>query len=197
MVEMGSFLEEVYNYIIVLVNSSSIYGPMLACLLIFLESILPILPLFVFITILFLSFGYVIGFIISYFLTCLGCVFSFFLFRKFLKNFFDKKIRKSTKINKLMSLMDNIKFSSLVILIAIPFTPAFLINITAGLSKMNFKKFLLAISLGKISLVFFWGFIGTGLIESLKNPKITIIIIGMLLITFLISKLFMKKLKIE
>lgn len=194
---MEVFLNEIYNGLIALVNSSTIYGPIFACLLIFLESILPILPLFVFITILFLAYGYFIGFLLSYFLTCLGCVFSFFLFRKCLKKFFDKKIRKNQKINKLMLIIDKLDFSSLVVLIAIPFTPAFLINITAGLSKMSFKKYLVALLIGKVSLVFFWGFIGTSLIESLKNPKIIIIVIIMLLISFLISKIVTKKLKFE
>ena len=69
---MGEFLENVYNFIIYIVNSSDIYGPLLACLLIMLESIIPVLPLFVFITIVFIAYGYVIGFIVSYILTCLG-----------------------------------------------------------------------------------------------------------------------------
>ena len=65
---MGEFLENVYNFIIYIVNSSSVYGPLLACLLIMLESIIPVLPLFVFITIVFIAYGYVIGFIVSYIL---------------------------------------------------------------------------------------------------------------------------------
>lgn len=194
---MEAVLNEIYNYLIGLVSSSSIYGPIFACLLIFVESILPVLPLFVFITILFLAYGTFIGFILSYIFTCLGCIFSFFIFRKVLKNFFDKKIRKNERINKLMKIIDTISVNNLALLIAIPFTPAFLINITSGLSKISFKKYLIALLIGKVSLIVFWGFIGTSLIESLKNPKIIIIIIIMLLISFLISKLVTKKLKFE
>jgi uncharacterized membrane protein YdjX (TVP38/TMEM64 family) len=194
---MGSNLNELYNYLIDIINNSTIYGPLFAGFLILVESILPILPLFVFITILFIAYGPIIGFLISYALTCLGCALSFFFFRFLLKNFFEKRIRKNERINKAMRLMDKIKISNLVLLIAIPFTPAFLINIAAGLSRINFKHYFISILIGKVSLVAFWGFIGTSLLESLKNPKILIILFFMLLASYLASKYVTRKLKIE
>ena len=194
---MNGILNEMYNYLIEIINGSSIYGPLLACLLIFFESIIPILPLFVFITILFVAYGYFWGFIVSYILTCLGCMFSFFLFRKILRKAVDNKFRKNNKFNKIMKIIDNIDTNELVLLIAIPFTPAFLINIAAGLSKIKLKKYFVSLLIGKISLVAFWGFIGTSLLESLKNPKIMLIIISMLLVSYLVSKVITKKFKIE
>lgn len=194
---MESILSNIYNYIIDLINSSVVFGPIFACLLIFFESLIPVLPLFVFITIVFIAYGYCFGFIISYVLTCLGCLFSFWLFRSFFKKFFEKRIRKIDKLDMLMKKIDHIKLSNLVLLIAIPFTPAFLINIAAALSKIDFKKFLIAISIGKVSLIVFWGFIGTSLVESLKNPKIILVILIMLLIAYIISKFVTKKLEIE
>lgn len=194
---MEEFLSNIYDLIINIINSSNIFGPLFACFLIFIESILPVLPLFVFITIVFVSYGYLIGFIISYVLTILGCCFSFYICRTFLNKLFNKKVRKIENFDKLMKKIDNIKLSSLVLLVSIPFTPAFLINIAASLSNMNFKKFFLSILIGKISIVFFWGFIGTSLLESLKNPKILFVILIMLIISYIISKLVMKKLKVE
>ena len=194
---MEELLNNIYNLLINIVESSNIYGPLFACLLIFVESILPILPLFVFITIIFIAYGYTLGFIISYILTVLGCFFSFYICRKFLKSFFQHKIRKIKNIDKLMKKIDKMKLSNLVLLVAIPFTPAFLINITSGLSKMNFKKFAISILIGKISIVFFWGFIGTSLLESLKNPKIMIVIVFIVSITYIFSKIVTKKLDIE
>ena len=194
---MGEFLENIYNLIIGIVNSSTVYGPLFACFLIFIESILPVLPLFVFITIVFIAYGYFIGFFVSYILTCLGCFLSFYLTRTILKNFFNKKIRKNVNFDKLMQKIDNIDLTHLVLLIALPFTPAFLVNITSALSSMKFKKFSIAIFIGKIFLVFFWGFIGTSLLESLKNPRIIIIIMVMLLIAYIMSKLVTKRFDIE
>ena len=194
---MFDFLNYIYVFLMELINGSSFYGPIIACLLIFVESIIPALPLFVFITILFISYGYLLGYIISYILTCLGCFFSFYLCRKFLRKYFIKKVRKIDKFNSFMKIIDKISVSNLSVLIAIPFTPAFLVNIAAAISNMDFKKYAISIIIGKLFMVAFWGFIGTSLVESLKNPKIMIIIGIMLLITYAVSKLVNKKLKIE
>ena len=194
---MEEFLNDIYNLILNIVYGSNIFGPIFACLLIFVESILPVLPLFVFITIIFLAYGYAVGFIISYLLTVLGCYFSFLLCRKFLKDFFRKKVRKIARFDKIMKVIEKLSFSNLVLIIAIPFTPAFLINIAAALSDMEFKKYGVAILISKISTVFFWGFIGTSLLESLKNPRILVVILIMLGISYLVSKLVTKKLKID
>ncbi len=193
---MGEILNNLYNLIMEIVNSSTFYGPLFACLLIFLESIIPVLPLFVFITIIFLAYGNILGFIISYILTCLGCFFSFFMCRSILKGIFQKRVRKIKEFDKFMKHIDKISIPNLVLLIAIPFTPAFLVNIAAALSKMTFKKYALAILLGKISLVAFWGFIGTSLLESLKNPRILIVIVIMVAISYLLSKIVTKKMNI-
>ncbi len=174
-----------------------IYGPLLGCICIVLESILPILPLFVFITINFLAFGPFFGFFISWIFTVIGCLLSFFLFRYKIKNWFDAKTKKKEKIKKLMHIVDKIKLEQLTTLIAIPFTPAFLVNIAVGLSKMSFKKFMVALLIGKIFLVWFWGFVGTSLIQSLTHPIALLKVIILLLLAFLISKLLNKKLEIE
>lgn len=194
---MEELLTSIYEIIMEIINSSSVIGPLFACFLIFIESILPVLPLFVFITIIFISYGYVLGFIIAYILTTLGCYFSFYLCRKFLTNFFNKKVRKIKQFDNIMLKIENINFSNLVLLISLPFTPAFLINIASSLSNMEFKKFGIAILIGKIFIVFFWGFIGTTLIESLKNPKIIIIVIIMLVLSYFLSKFVTKKLNID
>ena len=194
---MTEFLNNAYNFIIDLVNSSQIYGPIIACILIFFESIIPVLPLFVFITIIYIAYGYQIGFLLSYILTCLGCFFSFYLCRRFLHNFFENKLRKNTNLNQIMNKIDKISMANLTVLIAIPFTPAFLINIAAALSNMQKKKYMIAILIGKIFLVFFWGFIGTSLVESLKNPRILISILIMLLMAYILARIVMKKMNIE
>ncbi len=194
---MENILNNIYVFLIDLINSSSIYGPLLACLLIFLESIIPVLPLFVFITIIFISYGSLLGFIISYILTVLGCFFSYYLWQKFIKNIFKRTIRKNHKYDNIVKKIDKMKLSSLVLLISIPFTPAFLVNIGASLSDMPFKRFATAIIIGKVSLIIFWGFIGTSLVESFRNPRIMIIIIIMLLISYIVSKIVTKKLNIE
>ena len=65
--------------------SIGIWGYVLSCILILFESMLPILPLSVFITILFYKLGSFIGFIISYIFTVLGCLISYSIFSTKLK----------------------------------------------------------------------------------------------------------------
>lgn len=190
-------MDLINEYIIEFINNMGMWGPLFCCFLIMIESMVPILPLFVFITVNFESFGYFLGFIISYICAIIGCLISFCFCRYLFKNHFEKKFRKNNTVNKLMTKFDNIKLRSLTIIVAIPFTPAFLINIAAGLSKISFKKYLVSILIGKISLVFFWGFIGTSLIDSLKNPIKLVYILLMLLAAYIISTFISKKFDIN
>ena len=57
--------------------SIGMWGYFLSCFLILIESIVPILPLSVFITLLFYKFGSLLGFLISYVFTVLGCFLSY------------------------------------------------------------------------------------------------------------------------
>ncbi len=177
--------------------SIGMYGPLLGCFCILIESIVPILPLFVFITINFLVFGNLIGFLVSWFFTVLGCLLSFYLFRSKIKNWFDSKISKKEKFKKVMKVIDKLKLEQLTAIIAVPFTPAFLVNIAAGLSKMSLKKFLIAILIGKIFLVLFWGFVGTSLVQSLTHPIALLKVFFLVCFAFLISKILNKKFSID
>lgn len=194
---MKELFLNLYDYVMLIISSSSFYGPLFACLLIVIESIIPVLPLCVFVTILFLAYGYLIGYFLSYILTSIGCFLAFYLCRTKLKNIFNKKIRKIKKFDSFMKSIDTMSIPKLVLVLSIPFTPAFLVNIAASLSDMKFKKFATCILIGKLFAVFFWGFIGTSLVESLKNPKILLLIALMLGVAYLISKIVSKKLKLD
>lgn len=182
------------NFINITLESMGMWGPILGCFLILIESILPFLPLFVFITINFLAYGKIIGFLISWIFTCLGCVISFFLFRKNIQTWLYRHLKSKGLISKkTIDLITNLKFEQLTTIIALPFTPAFLVNIAAGLSKMKFKKFLIAILIGKVFTVYFWGFVGVSLLDSIKNPIYLVRVGVLLLIAYILSMLINKK----
>ena len=179
-----------------LISYMGYFGPLLGCILILIESMIPVLPLCLFITINCVSFGYLIGSIISWIFTCLGCYISFKICDTKFKNIFDRKLRNKKSVDKFMKKFENCKLSTLAIIVAIPFTPAFFVNIAAGLSKMDSKKFITGICIGKIFMVYFWAFIGTSLIQSLTNPIIIVRVIIMLIVAYIISKIISKKLNI-
>ena len=149
---MGEVFSNFYNFIMNTIDAMGVYGPLLGSLFIVLESIIPPLPLFVFITINFLAFGYVMGFIISWVCTIIGCVISYFLVKKLLRNFVVKKIKNVDLLNRCMHYIENMSLTKITVILAIPFTPAFMMNIAAGLVNMNFKKFFIAILISKIFL---------------------------------------------
>ena len=188
-----SYLNEIINFI----ENSGLIGVLVGALIIIFESIIPILPLMLFITINFLAFGSFFGFLISWIFTIIGCVISYYIFKKGLGKKFEILTENKETINKYKKVFKNISLGSLTLLIAIPFTPAFLVNIACGLVNMDFKKFFIATIIGKISLVYYCGFVGTSLLESFSNPVVLIKIIVSLLFTYILSKIVNKILKIK
>lgn len=185
-------LDELITYIL---ESLGIYGPILGCVLILVESILPMLPLSVFITLNFYTFGHFLGFVISYILTVLGCNLAFYLSKRILRSRFEYLTSRFDKNRalKLVKKFSNIKLSHLVTILAFPFTPAFLVNIFGGVSKMSHKKFLIATLLAKPFMVYFWGFLGVTLLDSLTHPEYLIKVIIMLAIAYILSSILNKK----
>ena len=178
-------------------SNNLILGVFIGMLTIILESIIPILPLAVFIAINMLVFGNITGFIISWISTIVGCLIAFIICRKGLSDIFYSKIKRDGRIGQLMVKISNTKFTNLVIVTALPFTPAFAVNIASGLSTISYKKFLVAIMIAKLSIVYFWGFIGATFIESITNINILIELGIILLISYIISKIVMKKFNFE
>ncbi len=175
------------------------YGMLLGYFIIVLESIMPWIPLCVFIALNIASFGTIAGFIISWMATITGCVISYTFFRYIAGNRIEKFInnKNGEKLKKVVKSIKKIDFSNLVLIVALPFTPAFLINIACGMTKVSFKKFFLSLLIGKIVIVYFWGFIGTSLLESFTDTTNFITICVLLAVAFIVSKIIVKKYDIE
>lgn len=182
-----------------IMNDLGAFAPVLACLLIVIESIFPILPLSLFITINAYYMGYIPGFIVSYILTCIGCYISYSFCSNKLKKHYYNMLDKSEykKLKRFTKQIQKLKLEELSLIIAMPFTPAFLVNIASGLAGIDRKKYLISIMIGKVSLVLFWEFIGTSLIESINNPVTLIEIVLFMMVAFIISKIVGKKFRME
>lgn len=190
---MQILIETVKN---IVENSNIFLAIFMGFFIVILESIIPMLPLAVFIAINMIAFGNFFGFIISWIGTILGCSLAYSFFRK-LRDPILKKLKDDSKIKKFMLTIGNISFSKLVVILSIPFTPAFSINIAAGLSNMPYRKYLLALLISKIFLVYFWGFVGTTLIQSITDITVLIKIAFLIIIAFFLSKIVVKKFNIE
>ena len=174
-------------------------GILVGFFLVFIECFIPALPLSLFVALNINAFGFLIGFFISWCATCLG---SYICYRFF--SFVDRKLsdkflnrRLIQKVKKGISKFQKIKFTELVLIITLPFTPSFLINILSGLARVSREKFLLSILIGKGFTVVFWGYIGKSLIESLTDIKSIIYIVVTLVLAYVISKIVSKKMNLE
>ncbi len=177
-------------------NSNYMVSLLTGIFIIVLESIIPVLPLALFIAINILVFGNVVGFCLSWVATILGCSLSFAVFRM-LKNKIEPKLTKRPIIQKCMDKVGHMKFSNLVIILSIPFTPAFSINIGAGLSNMKYTKYLFALLISKIFLVYFWGYIGTTFVDSITDIGVLFKLGSMIIVAFVLSKLVMYKFDLD
>ena len=197
---MNNVIEIITNFlnnIVEFIQNSGFLGCIFACGLMSVESIIPILPLSVFITINFLVLGNLFGFILSYIFTIIGCVLSYVIFKKGLGKKFDLLTENKKLINKYKKIFKDISVGKLVLIIAMPFTPAFVVNIVAGLVKMDFKKYFTGLLIGKLAMVYFWGFVGTSLIESLENPFILIRIVVLMIVTYILYLIINKFVKLD
>lgn len=184
-----------------IVNYMQLYGPWLGFVMVVLESIFPFLPLCVFIAFNVEAFGMILGFLISLSATVVGCLLSYYFFRYLAGNrieiYINKNKKRKKKLNKIVKSIRNIKFSTLVVIMALPFAPAFLINIACGLLNVKFRKFFFALLISKNVIVYFWGFIGTSILDSFMDIGDLIRVIILLILAFIVSKVVMKKYNIE
>ena len=180
-------------------NFISSGGILFGFLLVLIESFIPVLPLAVFVALNTNAFGPVLGITISWIATCTGCFLSYLLFYhlsdKYLYRIFRGKYKK--KVKRGVKKIKNISFSGLVLLVALPFTPAFLINIICGVAEVSKRKFVASILIGKIFMVIFWGYVGKSIIESMTDIMTIIIVCIMLLVAYIISKIVSKRFNID
>lgn len=191
--EILEIFNELNNNLNTFLLSAGMWAPLLSSLLIILEGIFAFLPMFVFTTINLLTMGNILGSIVSYICTVAGCFLTFYLCRIGLNPIFQKFIKNKSGLKKFMNMINKMSFSKLVLIISIPLTPSFFVNLAAGLSKMPKKKYLYALLFGKTIIIIFWGFLGTSLIDCLTNPLMLIKVILMIFACNLLSKFLNKK----
>lgn len=198
-------MQEIINNLVELIkNSMANTTPFISVLIgmgaIILESIIPILPLAVFIAINVIVFGTVGGFFISWIATVIGCVISFTLFKKGIGERLYRQAEAKKELGfskKIINKINHLPFSDLVLITALPFTPAFTINIACGLSDMSYKKFISVMLLAKLVVVYFWGFIGSTLLDSITDINKLLQLALLLIISYVLGRLAMKKMNFK
>lgn len=176
------------EHVMSLIQEYRALGPIPGILLIVIEAFLPFLPLFVFVMANASAFGLWLGFLYSWLGACLGAFLVFFLVRRYGQRRLLSFIPKHPKVRKLMDWVDRHGFSPLFLLLCFPFTPSAVVNIVAGLSKISYAQYMLAVGIGKMVMIFTISFIGYDLHSLITKPFRTIIVLFVIFILWLIGK---------
>lgn len=101
------------------------------------------------------------------------------------------------KIRSNVYSFQDIPLSKLVLIITLPFTPSFLVNIICGISKVSYEKFLISLLIGKMFTIIFWGYIGKSVLSSLTDIHSLLYIAFTLGVAYLLSDYVGKKMNIK
>ncbi|WP_130605322.1 TVP38/TMEM64 family protein [Cohnella abietis] len=166
-----------------LLHRYSELGPIPGILLPFLEALLPILPLFVFVVANASAYGMWLGFLYSWIGVSAGSFVVFMLARRFGHRYGEQIRRKFPKSEKFFGYVEHKGFTPIFLLCCFPFSPTVLVNISSGLSKIPIHTFLTAMILGKAVMIFTLSFMGHDLQALVNNPwRIVFAIGGMMLL---------------
>jgi uncharacterized membrane protein YdjX (TVP38/TMEM64 family) len=164
------------------------FGPFFAILLPLIEAFFPFLPLVVFIIANVNSFGLWMGFFLSWIGACLGAIIVFIIMRKLGEWKFFKQLLEKKAFKKLLTWIERRGFGPLFLILCFPFTPSAAINVVAGLSRINFWQFTLAVLCGKLVMIFMVSFIGQDLHALITQPTRSIIAGGVIFLLWFIGK---------
>jgi len=151
-------------------------GPFPGILLPVLEAFLPFLPLVIFVTANANAFGLWLGFLYSWMGACIGAILVFWLIRRYGQKKLLASLPKHPKVRKLMDWLERHGFGPLFLLMCFPFTPSAVVNIVAGLSKINWIQYMLAVGIGKMVMIFTISFIGYDIESLITSPARTILV---------------------
>lgn len=167
---------EFFDFIRELLHDYEKLGPLPGILLPFIEAFLPFLPLFVFVLANGAAYGLFKGFLYSWIGASLGSLGVFLIIRQLGNSRLLIKISNNKQIKRVTSWVERKGFGPLFILLCFPFAPSSVINVVAGLSKVNIYQFILAVFLGKAVMIFSIAYVGNGILEFARNPMKTIVI---------------------
>lgn len=170
------------------------FGPFFAILLPLLEAFFPFLPLVVFIVANVNSFGLWFGFLLSWIGACTGAIIVFMIMRRLGEWRWIRCIKEKRGIRKLLTWIERRGFSPLFLILCFPFTPSAAINVVAGLSRVNFWQFVLAVLSGKFVMVFLVSFIGQDLHALITQPTRAAIAGVVILLLWFVGKRVEKRL---
>lgn len=145
-------------------------GPLPGILLTFLKSFIPPLPTLVIVGANAAIYGMWAGFLYSWIGLVSGCLLTFSFFRWAAGTSLMRRWSDKLKVQKLMGWAQKNGFSFVFLLSILPVGPFVLVNMAAGLTRMQVSSYAAAVALGKAVMVFCVSYIGTNLADFMEQP---------------------------
>ncbi len=163
----------------IIIEKYKLLGPLFGMFLTFIESFVPILPLFAIVIANAGAYGLFWGFILSWLGTAAGSYMFFLMIRKFGQYKLFRKFKNLKQVKKLIQWVDIRGFTPLFVLLCLPFTPVVVVNTVAGLSNIKRKYYFLTLFISKPVMIFLISYLGSDLRDILTSPVkiITVVII--------------------
>lgn len=171
-----------------LIQSYRSFGPLPGIILPLIEAFLPFLPLFLFVMANASAFGLGFGFLFSWTGASIGALLVFSIVRKYGQKRFLSFLKNHKQVNKMVDFVDRHGFSLIFLLLCFPFTPSAIVNIVAGLSKINIYQYGLGVLAGKMVMIFTISFIGHDIPSLIHKPKQTVIVLVIIFVLWIVGK---------
>jgi Uncharacterized conserved protein len=174
-------------------QSYSAYGPLPGLLMPIAEALIPALPLIVIVAANANIYGLWYGFLLSWIGATIGASIVFWVARKLGSKLGGRFRRRFPKSERFFDWIEHKGFTPLFLLACFPFTPSALINIVAGLSKLQFQTFLLATLLGKSVMIFSISIVSADISNLGRQPWRIFVLITVLAVMWFLGKQLERK----
>ncbi|MGE6260969.1 TVP38/TMEM64 family protein [Heyndrickxia sporothermodurans] len=163
-------------------------GPLPGVFLLLLEAFFPFLPLILIVMANTNAFGLWLGFLISWIGASVGAILVFLVIRKFGKSRLLSFLHKNRQVKKITDWVERHGFGPIFLLLCFPFTPSAVVNIVAGLSKINMIQYFLAVVTGKMVMIFIVSFVGHDIVSLINRPLKTAGVLLIIAVLWFVGK---------
>ncbi|CAN7189156.1 MULTISPECIES: TVP38/TMEM64 family protein [Paenibacillus] len=184
--ELLSYLTE--ENLMLLLDKYRSFGPLPGLLLPFMKSFIPPLPTLVIISVNAAVYGLWLGFLYSWIGIVCGCLVTFAIVKKVAGHPYLVRWSQKPNVQKSLNWARRQAFNYVFILSLFPLGPFVVINMAAGLVRMRFRSFLVAVAAGKAVMVMSVSFIGYDLKRFMDHPYQLIYVALFIAISLFISK---------
>ncbi|MHB9095678.1 MAG: TVP38/TMEM64 family protein [Eubacteriales bacterium] len=172
------------------VDYSKSFGAVMPLTVLFItvfQAIIPVIPFVILCSANGVLFGFSNGILITWLGTLSGASITFFVSRKLGYEWAAKRYKRDS-LKQIEQMHGFRGFLIILALRLLPYFPAPLINISAGVSRLNFLWFLLASALGKLPFIIGYTLLGYSLLHTKNYILGATIMAALILIPYLIMK---------